>query len=428
MTVSTREGRASVAARFSFLSRVLMALNGPQWGQRPGGSGGGGPPDLDEMWRRFNRRLSQLFGGRGGGGGSSTAPDGRKFGGKAPLIVIALLVLIWIASGFYIIYEGQRGVVLRFGKYIETTMPGPHWHLPYPIESMETVNVGQVRTIEIGYRNNIKNKVPRESLMLTEDENIIDIQFAVQYTIKNPQDYLFNNRDPDGAVVQAAETSIREVVGKSTMNFVLYEGREEVAAKAQQEMQKILDRYGTGIAISKVTMQSAQPPEEVQPAFDDAVKANQDRERLKNLGQAYANDVIPKARGQAARLSEESQGYRQREISTAQGDASRFDQLLSEYEKAPQVTRERLYLDTVQDVLKNANTIVVDQNSGNSLLYLPLDKLLQKSGKTPPASALPATPESGSKANSDTQQQSQSSSQDADRSRQAFRSRDRETR
>jgi membrane protease subunit HflK len=212
------------------------------------------------------------------------------------------------------------------------------------------------------------------------------------------------------------------------MNFVLYEGREEVAAKAQQEMQKILDRYGTGIAISKVTMQSAQPPEEVQPAFDDAVKANQDRERLKNLGQAYANDVIPKARGQAARLSEEAQGYRQREISTAQGDASRFDQLLSEYEKAPQVTRERLYLDTVQDVLKNANTIVVDQNSGNSLLYLPLDKLLQKSGKTPPASALPATPESGSKANSDTQQQSQSSSQDADRSRQAFRSRDRETR
>ncbi|HET7634142.1 MAG TPA: FtsH protease activity modulator HflK [Burkholderiales bacterium] len=412
-----------MAARLLLLSRVWMA----QWGQRPGGGGGsGGPPDLDEIWRRFNRRLAQLFGGRGGGGGPSVAPGGRRFGGKAPLIVIALLILIWIASGIYIVYEGQRGVVLRFGQYIETTMPGPHWHLPYPIESVETVNVAQVRTIEIGYRNNVKNKVPRESLMLTEDENIVDIQFAVQYTIKNPEDYLFNNRDPDGAVVQAAETSIREVVGKSTMNFVLYEGREEVAARAQQEMQKILDRYGTGIAISRVTMQSAQPPEEVQAAFDDAVKANQDRDRLKNLGQAYANDVIPKARGQASRIEQEAEGYRQREISTAQGDASRFDQLLSAYEKAPQVTRERLYLDTVQDVLKNANTIVVDQNSGNSLLYLPLDKLLQKSGKTP-VSALPATPESGSKADSDTQQ-SQSSSQDADRSRQAFRSRDRETR
>lgn len=423
MTGSTREGCANMAARFSLWPRALMA----QWGQRPGGSGGsGGPPDLDEMWRRFNRRLAQLFGGRGGGGGPSVAPGGRRFGGKAPLIVIALLILIWIASGIYIVYEGQRGVVLRFGQYIETTMPGPHWHLPYPIESVETVNVAQVRTIEIGYRNNVKNKVPRESLMLTEDENIVDIQFAVQYTIKSPEDYLFNNRDPDGAVVQAAETSIREVVGKSTMNFVLYEGREEVAARAQQEMQKILDRYGTGIAISRVTMQSAQPPEEVQAAFDDAVKANQDRDRLKNLGQAYANDVIPKARGQASRIEQEAEGYRQREISTAQGDASRFDQLLSAYEKAPQVTRERLYLDTVQDVLKNANTIVVDQNSGNSLLYLPLDKLLQKSGKTP-VSALPATPESGSKADSDTQQ-SQSSSQDADRSRQAFRSRDRETR
>src|SRR5689334_12009635 len=280
------------------LQGAFMSLNDPQWGRRPSG-GNQGPPDLEELWRNINRKLEGLFGRRGGG---DRPPSGgaRSIGGLGLLGVIVLVV--WLASGFYIVPEGQRGVVLRFGRFVETTMPGPRWHLPYPIESAEVVNLLGVRTVEVGYRNNVKSKVLKESLMLTDDENIIDVQFAVQYVLKSPNDYLFNSREPDEAVLQAAETSIREIVGKSSMDFVLYEGRSEVAARAHKLMQSILDRYGTGIGVSKVTMQNAQPPEQVQAAFDDAVRASQDRERQKNEGQAYANDVIPKARGTAARL------------------------------------------------------------------------------------------------------------------------------
>jgi membrane protease subunit HflK len=233
--------------------------------------------------------------------------------------------------------------------------------------------------VEVGYRDNVKNKMLKESLMLTEDENIIDIQFAVQYFLSDPADYLFNNRNPDENVRQAAETAIREVVGKSKMDFVLYEGREQVAASATKLMQEILDRYKSGILISKLTMQNAQPPEQVQAAFDDAVKAGQDRERQKNEGQAYANDVIPRASGTAARLIEESQGYKQSVIANAEGDASRFKQILVEYEKAPGVTRERMYLDMMQQVMGNVSKVMVDQKNGNSLLYLPLDKLIESS-------------------------------------------------
>jgi membrane protease subunit HflK len=245
------------------------------------------------------------------------------------------------------------------------------------------VNVSQVRTVEIGYRNNVRSKVLREALMLTDDENIIDIQFAVQYILNNPENFLFNNRDPDDAVLQAAETAIRQVIGKSKMDFVLYEGREQVASAATVLMQEILDRYQIGISISRVTMQNAQPPEQVQSAFDDAVKAGQDRERQKNEGQAYANDVIPRARGNAARLLEESQGYKERVIASAEGDASRFSQILEEYSKAPGVTRERLYLDMMQQVLSSTSKIMVDQQSGSNLLYLPLDKLIGGSGSSP---------------------------------------------
>src|SRR5689334_13289319 len=300
MPLSLRSARESVVQLSLRAARVLMSLNDPNWGRRP--SGNQGPPDLEELWRNFNRKLEGLFGRRGGGDGGTGGPGRtqRRMGGFG--LLAALVVVVWLASGFYIVPEGQRGVVLRFGRYVETTMPGPRWHLPSPVESAEVVNLLGVRTVDVGYRNNVKSKVLKESLMLTDDENIIDVQFAVQYVLKSPNDYLFNSREPDESVLQAAETAVREVVGKSSMDFVLYEGRSEVAARAHKLMQSILDRYGTGIGVSKVTMQNAQPPEQVQAAFDDAVRASQDRERQKNEGQAYANDVIPKARGTAARL------------------------------------------------------------------------------------------------------------------------------
>ena len=392
---------------------VLMSLNDPQWGKRPNQ----GPPDLDEIWREFNRKLGGLFGRRGGGGGGDDpqGPDAKMVGGGAGLL-LGLIVAVWLASGFYIVYEGQRGLVLRFGKYVETTMPGPRWHLPYPLETAEVVNVAGVRSVEVGYRNNVKSKVLKESLMLTDDENIVDVQFAVQYILKSPTDFLFNNRSTDDSVLQAAESAIREIVGKSSMDFVIFEGRAEVAARAHKLTQEILDRYGTGISISKVTMQNAQPPEQVQSAFDDAVKAGQDRERQKNEGQAYANDVIPKAKGMAARLQAEAEGYRQRVIEQAEGDAARFRQVVTEYNKAPQVTRDRLYIEAMQQVMTNTTKVLVEKG-GSNLIYLPLDKIMQMTGTgsaeaaAKPAETAPAAPEPSTA-----------------RSREAFRSREREPR
>jgi membrane protease subunit HflK len=390
-----------------------MSLNDPQWGRRPGG-GNQGPPDLEELWRNINRKLEGLFGRRGTGTERPGPMGPRSFGGIGLLAVLVLVV--WLASGFYIVREGERGVVLRFGRFVETTMPGPRWHFPYPIESAEVVNLLGVRTVEVGYRNNVKSKVLKESLMLTDDENIVDVQFAVQYVLKSPNDYLFNSREPDEAVLQAAETAVREVVGKSSMDFVLYEGRAEVATRAHKLMQAILDRYGTGINVSKVTMQNAQPPEQVQAAFDDAVRAGQDRERQKNEGQAYANDVIPKARGMAARLSEEAEGYKQRVIEQADGDASRFRQVVAEYSKAPQVTRDRLYIEAMQQIMSNSSKVLVDQTKGSgNVLYLPLDKLMQATGTGTAEAPKPAEPP--------TAQEPTTS-----RSREAFRSRERESR
>ena len=366
-----------------------MGLNDPQWGNKNGNSG---PPDLEDLLRKLNAKLAALMGGKGdaGKGGSGQSGGGSpmpSFAGGFGLVAI-IAALLWLGSGFYIVDASQRGVVLRFGKQIETTQPGPRWHLPFPIETVEVVNLSQVRTVEVGYRDNVKNKMLQEALMLTDDENIIDIQFAVQYFLKDPADYLFNNRMPDENVRQAAETAIREVVGKSKMDFVLYEGREQVAASATKLIQEILDRYKSGILISKLTMQNAQPPEQVQAAFDDAVKAGQDRERQKNEGQAYANDVVPRARGMAARLIQESQGYKQSVIANAEGDVSRFKQILVEYEKAPAVTRERMYLDMMQQVMGNVSKVMVDQKNGNSLLYLPLDKLMETSRAASSASSL----------------------------------------
>jgi membrane protease subunit HflK len=380
-----------------------MSLNDPQWGKRGGGNEG--PPDLDEMWRNFNQKLNSLFGRRrGGGSDQGEPPSARQIGGGAGLIGLVILIA-WLASGLYIVDEGRRGVVLTFGSFSEVTNSGLRWRLPYPIQSHEVVNLAGVRTIGVGYRD-VKTKVLKESLMLTDDENIVDIQMAVQYTLKDARDYLFNNRRPDDAVLQAAETALREVVGKSKMDFVLNQG-QAVVAKAMPVMQEILDRYKTGIQISAVNIQNAQPPEQVQAAFDDAVKANQDRERLKNEGQAYFNDVVPKAGGVASRLLLEAEGYKQRVIASSEGEASRFRQVLVEYNKAPQVTRERLYIETVQQMLSSTSKILIDARAGSNLLYLPLDKIMQMSGAASPellgsqrssqAAEVPAPPEAGAR-------------------------------
>jgi membrane protease subunit HflK len=363
-----------------------MSLNDPNWGRGgsrgPQGPGGGnqGPPDLDELWRNFNRRLNELFGrGRRGGNGDEPPRDRRMLGGGAGLLV-ALVLAVWLASGFYIVVEGQRGVVLSFGRFSEETGPGLNWRLPWPIQSHEIVNLSQVRTLEVGYRNNVRTKVLKESLMLTDDENIVDVQFAVQYVVKDARAFIFNVRLPNDSAMQIAETGMREVIGKNRMDAILSETRVDVANQARDLMQAIHDRYGTGIAISTVTIQNAQPPEQVQAAFDDAVKAGQDRERQKNEGQAYANDVIPRARGTASRLTQEAEGYKQRVIATAEGDASRFKQVLTEYAKAPHVTRERIYIDTMREILSSTNKIMMDYRGSGNLLYLPLDKIMQQSG------------------------------------------------
>ena len=380
---------------------LLMSLNDPQWGNRgnDNGSNGGkrpnqGPPDLEALWRDFNRKLSGMLNKKGGGNSGGNDGGGRppvefnpKFLGGGIGILIALLLIVWLASGFYIVDAAQRGLVLQFGKFKESTEPGLRWRLPAPIQSHELVNLTGVRTVEVGYRGSEKNKVLKEALMLTDDENIINIQFAVQYVLKDPVEYIFQNRHPDDSVMQAAETAIREIVGKSKMDFVLYEGREQVAAHASQLIQDILDRYKTGILISKVTMQNAQPPEQVQAAFDDAVKAGQDRERQKSEGQAYANDVIPKAQGTAARLFQEAEGYKQRMIATAEGDASRFKQINSEYAKAPEVTRQRMYLETMQTVYSNTSKVMVDSKGQGNLLYLPLDKIMGAAAMATPSVA-----------------------------------------
>ena len=401
-----------------------------------------GPPDLEELWRDLNRRLTGLLGGkkngppREGPGSGPGLPSGRSTAAIAG-IVLGVVFAIWLASGFFIVQEGQTGVVLQFGRYKSMTTAGIQWRLPYPFQSAEIVNLSGVRTVEVGYSGSLRTKVPHESLMLTDDENIIDVQMAVQYRIKDAPDYLFNNRSPDEAVKQSAETALREVVGRSQMDTVLYEGREQVANQVASLAQKILDRYRTGVLISSVTIQNAQPPEQVQAAFDDAVKAGQDRERAKNEGQAYANDVIPRARGNASRLLQEADGYKQRVIVTAEGDASRFGQVVTEYAKAPAVTRERMYLDTMQEIYANAVKVVVEARGGSNLLMLPLDKLLQQASQEAARAAALAQQSStsggpaaatGSATSSPVGAPAATSTDVDPRSREGLRSRDRDTR
>jgi len=378
---------------------LKLSLNDPRWGKdnkpqaNEGKKPGEGPPDMEQLWRDFNQKLNNLFGQKrppnnnnndnnSGGDGGGNRPD-IAGGVRATAGAIGVVVaLIWLASGSFIVQEGQTGVVYTFGKVSHTTGSGFNWRWPYPFQSDETVKVSQMRMVEIGYRGNIKNKQARESLMLTDDENIIDIQFAVQFKLKDPVAWLMNNRDEEDTVRQVAETSIREIVGKNKMDFVLYEGRDKVAFETQQLMQQILDRYASGVLVSSVTLQAVQPPEQVQIAFDDAVKAGQDRERQKNEGQAYANSVIPTARGNASRLLQEAEGYRSQVVENATGNASRFKQVLVEYQKAPGVTRDRMYLDTMQQIFASTSKVMIDAKSGSNLLYLPLDKLIQQAAAT----------------------------------------------
>jgi membrane protease subunit HflK len=343
-----------------------------------------GPPDLDEVLRDLSQKINNLFGRKNGNsnGANNSQPAGKSF--DVPFLpIMAIIAAIWLATGFYIVDQGSLGVVQRFGKYTTTTEPGPRWHWPFPIESVTVVNMEQVRRLEVGYRSSgegsgSKQKVPDEALMLTEDENIIDMQVAVQYKLKNAVDYVFSNRDTDKAVMSAAETAIREVAGKSKLDDLLQKGLPDTSA----HMQSILDSYQTGILITSVSRQKGAAPEQVKEAFDDVNRAGQDYQRQINLGQAYANDVIPKARGNASRLLEEAKGYKIKVESEATGNASRFEQILTQYNKAPEVTRQRLFLDAQEQIMSNTSKVIVDQKGGNSLLYLPLDKLMETTRQT----------------------------------------------
>ncbi len=367
------------------------------------GGRGDGPPDLDELWRDFNRKLSGLFGGKGGpprgngsgdSGGPNFQPDMKSAGIGAGLVA-GIVALIWLGSGLFIVQEGQQAVVTSFGKYSYTADAGLQWRMPYPFQANEIVNFTQLRTAEVGRNAVIAATGLRDSSMLTQDENIVDIRFTVQYRLKDARAFLFENRDPEAAVALAAESAVREIVGKSKIDSVLYEQRDAIAIELAKSVQGQLDRLKAGIVVVNVNVQSVQPPEQVQAAFEDTLKAGQDGDRLKKEGLAYASDVIPKAQGTSARLREEAEGYKSRVIAQAQGDAQRFNSVLAEYQKAPAVTRDRMYIDTMQQVYTNVSKVMVDTRNNSNLLYLPLDKLLQQTGASaaPPGTAAPAAPE-----------------------------------
>lgn len=365
-----------------------------------------GPPDLDELWRDFNRKLSGLFGsaknggnkggfggGNNGGNGGGFQPDMKSAGIGAGLIA-AVAVLIWLGTGFFIVQEGQQAVITQFGKYHSTVGAGFNWRLPYPVQRHEIVVVTQIRSVDVGRDTVIKATGLRESAMLTEDENIVEIKFAVQYRLNDARAYLFESKDPASAVVQAAETAVREVVGKMKMDSALAEERDQIGPRMRTLMQTILDRYKVGVEVMGINLQQSgvRPPEQVQAAFDDVLKAGQERERAKNEAQAYANDVIPRAVGSASRLKEESEAYKSRIVAQAEGDAQRFRSVLTEYQKAPQVTRDRMYTDAMQQVYSNVTKVLVDSRQGSNLLYLPLDKIMQMTGSGgTEAAMLPST-------------------------------------
>ncbi len=456
------QSRAFRRAEWSGRIRGMFNLNDPRWGRGddkpadsnkpepsrpepdqpppPNGQGRGqnpgpnqGPPDLDELWRDFNRKLGGLFGGgsnrggrsggTGGGNGGGFKPDMKSAGLGAGLIA-AIVVLIWLGTGFFIVQEGQQAVITQFGRYKSTVGAGFNWRLPYPIQRHELVFVTQIRSVDVGRDTVIKATGLRESAMLTEDENIVEIKFAVQYRLNDARAFLFESKSPSEAVVQAAETAVREVVGKMRMDSALSEERDQIAPRVRALMQTILDRYKVGIEVVGINLQQGgvRPPEQVQAAFDDVLKAGQERERAKNEAEAYANDVVPRALGTASRLKEEAEAYKSRIVAQAQGDAQRFRAILTEYQKAPQVTRDRLYLETMQQIYGNVTKVLVDSKQGSNLLYLPLDKIMQMS-----ASEAAVQPAAGAPAASTVPTAPATSPLDV-RARDGARSRDRETR
>ena len=430
----------TLPGRLRHRARGMFNLNDPRWGRdddnktppdeskpesgrdevppvrppapnRPQGQGQGpnqGPPDLDELWRDFNRKLGGLFGGaknagqrgRGtgglGGGGGSGGPGGfqpdMKSAGIGVGLIAGVAVLIWLGTGFFIVQEGQQAVITQFGKYNSTVGAGFNWRLPYPVQRHEIVVASQIRSVDVGRDTIIKATGLRESAMLTEDENIVEIKFAVQYRLNDARAYLFETRDPAATVVQAAETAVREVVGKMKMDSALAEERDQIGPRVRTLMQTILDRYKVGVEVVGINLQQSgvRPPEQVQASFDDVLKAGQERERAKNEAQAYANDVIPRAVGSASRLKEESEAYKARVVAQAQGDAQRFRSVLAEYQKAPQVTRDRMYTDAMQQVYSNVTKVLVESRQGSNLLYLPLDKLMQATTAAKASTAEPA--------------------------------------
>jgi membrane protease subunit HflK len=393
--------------------RGMFNLNDPRWGRgednknadnnRGDGKGPNqGPPDLDELWRDFNRKLGGLFSGRKGGGGGfgggngNFQPDMKSAGVGAGLIAI-VVVAIWMFTGIFIVQEGQQAVITRFGRYNATVGAGFNWRLPYPIERHEVVYVTQIRSVDVGRDNVIRATGLKESAMLTEDENIVEIKFAVQYRLSDARAWLFESKNPQDAVVQAAETAVREVVGKMKMDSALAEERDQIGPRVRTLMQKLLDQYKIGVEVVGINLQQGgvRPPEQVQAAFDDVLRAGQERERAKNEAQAYANDVIPRATGAASRLAQEADGYKAKIVAQAQGDGQRFKSLLAEYQKAPQVTRDRLYLDSMQQIYSNVTKVLVDSRQGSNMLFLPLDKIMQQvaqGGAAAPAATPDAAP------------------------------------
>jgi membrane protease subunit HflK len=410
-----------MTSRFVTAARSLLGRALPMFNK------GDGPPDLDELWRDFNRKLSGLFGGKGGGGarppregggggGNNFQPD-MKSAGLGITLIAGIAALVWLGSGVFIVQEGHQAVVTTFGRFTNTRDAGIQFRLPYPFQSHETVAVTQLRSKSVGRNTVVQATGLRDSSMLTQDQNIVDLRFTVQYRLKDAKAFLFENRDPDEAVTQASESAVREIVGRAKVDAVLYEERAAVAADLVKLIQAQLDRLNAGILIDNVNLENVQVPEQVQAAFNDAVKARADRDRFRNEGQAYAADVIPKAQGTAARLKQEAEGYRATVVAQAEGDAQRFRAVLAEYQKAPTVTRDRLYLETMQSVYSNVSKVLVESRQGSNLLYLPLDKLMQQAGAAPAAAAAPTpTPTPASDPAADA------------RSREGVRSRDRDSR
>ncbi|MCG7905326.1 MAG: FtsH protease activity modulator HflK [Candidatus Thiodiazotropha taylori] len=347
-----------------------MAWNEPGGNGKDPWSGKGGdqgPPDLDEVVKKLQDKFGGIFGGGKPSRGDGSIGGGSGPGSKSIGFLVGIAVLVWLASGIYIIDAPERGVVLRFGAYHETTPPGPHWHIPFPIERVIPVNVDQITSFR------------HKAQMLTRDENIVDVEFTIQSRIQDAADYLFQDRDPDKTMRDATETAVREIIGKSDLDFILTQGRGAIADRIKVGAQGLIDDYKAGLMITSVNMQPAKPPEQVKSAFDDAIKAREDKEKLENQAEAYANEVVPRARGEAARRIADASAYKDRVIAEAEGDASRFLAILKEYEREPKVTRERIYLEAIESMLGQTSKVMLDtaEGGGNSLMYLPLDKLIQ---------------------------------------------------